>query len=468
MKLLEIVREQRAALAAERAALLAEADELAADRDAFGPEQETRGDEILARVAAIAVEDEPLAARETQLVEAVEAAAAAAAAPTFIKRTDPIDTLNDRNASGHQLADAVTRQLETRGDLAAENLAHTRAILVRHAEDRDWARDIAARSTDVYTSAFMKVITGRDMHLTVEERAAMAVGTNTAGGVSVPTHLDPTLILTNSGTSNAIRGISRVVTLTVGNVWNGVSTAGITASWDGELVEVSDDTPNDFARVSVPLYKAQAFAQASVEALEDIGSLQSDLLMLFADARDRLEGTAHATGSGSSQPTGIFTALDANTNVEIVSTTAATIGLVDLQGVYRSVPVRWRGASTWLMNPLHLGSIQALGTAISASYSTDITQSYTSRLLGRPVVESDDAPSTATTTVRDNEIVLGDFNNYLIVDKPGSMSVTYIPVMFNTSNNLPDGRVGWHVMWRSGADSINDLAFRLLQDKTSA
>jgi predicted phage gp36 major capsid-like protein len=54
------------------------------------------------------------------------------------------------------------------------------------------------------------------------------------------------------------------------------------------------------------------------------------------------------------------------------------------------------------------------------------------------------------------------------VDKPGSTSIEYIPHLFNTANNLPDGRRGWYMYWRTGADSINDTAFRLLQDKTSA
>jgi hypothetical protein len=64
--------------------------------------------------------------------------------------------------------------------------------------------------------------------------------------------------------------------------------------------------------------------------------------------------------------------------------------------------------------------------------------------------------------------VVGDFSNYVIVDKPGSGAVKYIDSMFSTANNLPNGTVGWHYIWRSGADSVNDLGFRLLQDKTSA
>jgi predicted phage gp36 major capsid-like protein len=56
----------------------------------------------------------------------------------------------------------------------------------------------------------------------------------------------------------------------------------------------------------------------------------------------------------------------------------------------------------------------------------------------------------------------------VIVDKPGSTSIEFIPHLFNTSNNLPDGRRGWYMHFRNGADSVNDLAFRILQDKTTA
>lgn len=379
------------------------------------------------------------------------------------RKESPGDILEDRNATPQQLADAVVRSLESQG----ADVSHAEGLVRRHRSDRDWSRNLLARASDVYASAWSKYATGRDMELTIEERAALSVGSNTNGGYLVPTHLDPSVILTNSGTSNAIRAISRTVTLTTGNTWNGVTSAGVTASWDGELVEVSDDSPT-FGAPSIDTHKAQAFVQASIEAFEDIDGLAGDVLMMFADAKDRLEGAAHATGSGTGQPRGIFTALDANTNVELTSTTAATIGKVDLNTVYRSVPVRFRGRSSWLMNPVYALAIHDLGTAVSASYSGDLREGPAGTILNRPLVESDDAPSAQTTTVRDNEIVFGDFSNYVIVDKPGSTAIEFIPHLFNTATNLPDGRRGWYMHFRSGADSVNDLAFRLLQDKTSA
>lgn len=472
MKYADILTEKRNAKVAERDALLAELETIAGTLEAEArsaePVEDARVSEITTTVRGIDADLDEIDGRIAELRDIADRQANLTILPVAKVPgvREAAEVLEDRNASPSALADAITRSLEAKVD--ADHMAGVRTLARRHASDATWARGLIARASDVYASAFAKMVTGREMFLTADEqRAAIAVGTNTQGGYLVPTHLDPTVMLTNSGTANAIRPVSRVVTLTDGNVWNGVTSAGVTASWDAELAEVSDDSPS-FDRVSIPVYRAQSFVQVSAEAFADVNGLAADVLAMFADARDRLEATAHATGSGSGQPKGVFTALDADTNVEIVSTTAAAIGLVDLQAVYRAVPVRFRANSTWVMNPLYLGNIQALGTAVSASYSTNITEAYAPRLLGRPVVESDDAPSTQTTTVRDNEIVLGDFANFVIVDKPGSFAVSYIPHLFNTSNNLPDGRSGWVASWRTGSDVTNTRAFRLLQDKTSA
>jgi HK97 family phage major capsid protein len=463
MKYAELLRAQAAKLEETRSALLAELDTIAADETRSADEITARADEITTEAKAIGEDIKAKVARAAEL-EAIDADRdATPKGPNFIPPAPTVTPGDARSMSAGQLADAVARSVESY-DI---DPAHARTLLKRHGADRAWAENILARSTEVYASAFAKLMTGRELMLSNEERAALAVGTNTQGGYLVPTHLDPTLILTNSGTSNAIRGLARVVTLTREKTWNGVTTAGSDFSWDGELTEVSDDSPT-FGGVAIPTFVGAGFIQAAYQAFEDIENLASDVLMLLADGKDRLEGTAHATGNGTSQPKGIFTALDANTNVEVTSTTAATIGLVDLQGLRRAVPVRYRGRSTWLMNPVYNDAIKALGTALSASYSTDITQANSDRLLGSPVVESDDAPSTQTTTVRDNEIAVGDFSQYVIVDKPGSTSLEFIPNLFNTANNLPDGRRGWYMRFRSGADCTNPLAFRLLQDKTSA
>lgn len=471
MFILNRLRERLAELQERRNALLAEVDTIY---------QAARSE---SRSNLIAAEDEAVRAAETELasIEAeerstnerialYEAQAAAAARshgarPSVPGARRPDDALGEiRSMTPGQLADQTSRSMEANG-ASDEAVETARRVLLRHRSDRQWAINMAIRASEVYADAWAKLMTGRAEELTPEERAAVAVGTAAQGGYLVPTHLDPTIILTNSGSSNVMRRLATVRTLTTGIQWNGVTSAGVTMSWDPELTEVSDDSPT-FGTAGIPVYKAQGFVQASDEALEDIAGLTGDIAALLADARDRLEAAAHMTGSGSSQPTGIFTAITGAQSV--VSATAATIALADLQGLRRALPVRWRNRATWVMNPVYADAIKALGTALSANYSGDITQANTGTLLGRPVVESDEAPSTQTTTVKDPEIMYGDFSSYVIVDKPGSTSLQFVPTLFNTANNLPDGRQGWFMRFRTGADSVNDAAFRLLVDRTSA
>lgn len=479
MKYLEILRAKLAELNETRTAALAELEAIPAkavdENRSMEDAEQSAFDECRTRVADIDTQADELRQRISEL-EAIDARTSAVAEHPevhIVRKTDPEDVLNRASATPAEVRSAIMRTIEDH-DLEPEHASGIEKLVRKHAgerdgEGRDWAKNILARSTPLYERAFGKYLSsgGQLVALDADEQRAIVVGTNTSGGFLLPTVIDPTLLLTNNGTDNAIRQISRVVTLTGdSNALYVPSSAGVTASWDPELTEVSDDSPA-VARNSIPIHKGAAFIMASIEATQDLGVLVDSLRMLFADAKDRLEGAAFATGSGSDQPTGIFTALDANTNVELTTTTAATVGAVDIHSVYRSLPVRWRSNGTWLMNPLWNLGIKTLGSQTSDSIG-DIRDGTTGRLLGRPVVEAEDAPAVTTTTALDNVLVFGDFRNYVIAQKPGSMAVEYIPHIFGTTNNRPIGARGWYAYWRTGADSVNDLAFRLLQDKTSA
>lgn len=392
--------------------------------------------------------------------------------PEVMTQIDPFEVL--RSGTQHMDKKEITRTLIDSNQKALDGLdvpdkgrESFAQFVKRHGRDTSWATNVLSRMTPDYITAFEKVTVGQAILLDEAERAAIAVGTNTAGGYLVPTHLDPTLILTNTGAKDVVRTMSREVTLTGGaNKWNGVSTAGSTASWDAELTEVSDDTP-PFAPVQIPVFSAKSLIQASIESFEDIASLASDVQMLLADSRTRLEALAHISGNGTSAPTGIVTALSGGSQ-SISLTTGHTWTLADLQRVATALGDRWTDDAEWLTHPTFLGEIQALGTALGATYTTDLTQPFTQQLLGHKVNQSFTFPSTSQTTTIDNLLVFGSFTNYVIVDKPGSTSIEFIPHLFNTSNNLPDGRRAWYMHFRGGADSVNDLAFRLLVDKTTA
>ena len=359
----DILRGQVEALDAERAALVAELDTLEITEERTADQVETRANEITARATEILAERDAKAARIVELDAIRVERDAVPKGPNFIPSAPKADDIvNDRSATAGQVRDGLLRSVSER-DMDDTQM---RTLLKRHRNDTGWQRNLLARSSDAYTDAFQKYMLGRDAMWTNEERAAVAVGTTTQGGLLVPTHLDPTIMLTNAGSSNALRAISRVVTLTTGNQWNGITSAGVTASWDAELAEVSDDSPT-FAAAAVPVYNGRALIQASYEAFEDIDGLAADAMMLFADARDRLEGAAHCTGAGSTEPTGIFTALGTG----IASTTAATIGLVDLQGMKNALGQRFRNRATWVMNPTWGDAIKNLGTSLSNTSASE-------------------------------------------------------------------------------------------------
>jgi HK97 family phage major capsid protein len=405
-------------------------------------------------------------------------------APEIMRQVDPFEILRSSTVANNMTPVELGRALQDSNLKAMESFempkgydgsfegyikrhGHGRGAADKAQERLAWSRQLLMRQRDDYIGAFEKLMVGDTISLTDVERAAIAVGTNTAGGYLVPTHLDPTLILTNAGAKDVVRTMSRVVTLVGGaNKWNGVSTAGSTASWDGELTEVSDDTP-PFAPIQIPVFSAKSLIQASIESFEDITGLASDVQMLLQDSRVRLETIAHLTGNGTTQPCGIFTALDANTNVEMSLTTGHTWTRADLGRVVNALGDRWTDGAEWLMHPIFMEEILELGTALGASYSVDLTQGYVEQLLSHKANRSFSAPSTSQTTTVDNLLVFGEFSNFVIVDKPGSTAIEFIPHLFNTSNNLPDGRRAWYMHFRNGSDSVNDLAFRLLQDKTT-
>src|SRR5215472_13256203 len=125
--------------------------------------------------------------------------------------------------------------------------------------------------------------------------------TNTAGGYLLPYILDATIVLTNNASANPFRRVSRIVQ-TTSNAWQGVSSAGVTAAWVGEAALASDNSPT-VGQIQITPVKGEAWVFGSYEALDD-ESFGVQLPGLLADAKDRLESAAFATGSGTAQPLG--------------------------------------------------------------------------------------------------------------------------------------------------------------------
>ena len=265
----------------------------------------------------------------------------------------------------------------------------------------------------------------------------------------------PTIILTNASSANPWRRISNVKT-TTSNTWNGVNSAGVNAAWLAEGTIVTDNTPT-VANIVVTPGKAAAWVFGSYEVLEDTDFGQQ-LPGLLADAKDRLEEAAFATGSGSGQPQGVVNG--ATTVVTTATTLVIAIG--DVYAVQGALPPRFRNAPgcAWVANVANINAFRQLDTAGGASFWTNLGKGQPETLLGAPIYES--TTMSATKSVGSLEAIFGDFGQYIIVDRVG-VSMIYEPLVKGTGGILPAGQAGWFMFWRVGAQLSTVNAFRVMK-----
>lgn len=442
--------------------------------DEITEEQNAELDAALTEHEARKAEFDALEAREARVASAREAVVERSAgvdAPQIMKRT--ATDIDVTRASRSEVRDAALAILEREGShLAARNGDHVESLLRTRNPLTDGgqiAKRMVLTESDAYRSAFMKGVTQSAPAFTAEEARALdeyraaSEGSDAAGGFGVPVLIDPSIILTSGAGAAPVLDLARVVTITT-DEWKGVSSAGVSWSYDSEGSEVSDDAAT-LAQPTVPVYTARGFIPYSIEVGADYPAFAAEMRRLLDQGYIDLVANGTINGTGSSQPTGIFTALDANTNVEVVVTTDGAFGAVDLLKTWKSLPERYRANATWIMNTDVENEIRSFAAgADSAYYTVDLSAGGVGTLFGRPIRTTDYAPEFTGTTGAANILAVGDFSNFLVAQRAG-MSVELIPHLFATGNNRPSGQRGWFAYARHGYDSINDLGFRLLQNQ---
>lgn len=395
-------------------------------------------------------------------------------APGLNVRTDPFDSLEQVRGNAVPVADLRARALTAIEQAPAEVDDDERERATRLIERGDRhgriARHMLLTGSPAYQRAFEAVLGGMQpwqldgeeleaLRFADEHRRAINEGTGAAGAFLVPFHLDPTIMLTNAGSTNPFRQIARTETITT-NEWHGVSSAGVTAQWRAaEGTQVPDNSPT-FAQPAVHIHSADAYLQASFEATMDT-NIASQVGMLLNDAKDNLEATAFAIGTGANQPFGVVTAVAAVAGSRVAG--GAAYDVADVYAVKDAIPPRWRSRASWVANDsiYTLTRQFASGTGPQHAFWADLGMDRPPLLLGRPVYESSAMDGTLAAASTNDILLAGDFSNYLIVDRVG-MTVAYEPLV-KGANGRPTGEVGWYAFWRVGANVLIPDAFRVLR-----
>jgi HK97 family phage major capsid protein len=334
----------------------------------------------------------------------------------------------------------------------------------------DIARRVIVTENDDYREAWHKLVTNPNAHLTLsederaavrawEEYRAMSEGTTTAGGFGIPVFIDPSIILTAQGSDNPFLSIARQVDVNT-NAWKGVSSAGVSWSFDAEAAAVSDDSPT-LAQPKVDVFMARGFIPYSIEVGEDYPGFASEMSTLLSSGYDELLVDKFTRGSGSGEPQGIVTALDADTTVEVLLGTAGTLAAADIYNVWAKLPQRFRRRASWLGAVEINNKIRQLGTANNFHATTVQLSAESAEILMNKQWYETPYMTDLTSTAHTNVAVVGDFSNY-VVARRGGMSVELVPQLFDVTNNRPTGQRGWFAYARIGGGSANNQGFRLL------
>lgn len=298
-------------------------------------------------------------------------------------------------------------------------------------------------------------------------RAALSSDNNPSGGFVVPEEMDNTISRVLS-TVSAVRGISRVVTISGASYNTLISQGGANGGWAAEREARSSTSTPTLAEIDVPAMELYANPAITQTLLDDASLnieqwLADEVAITFAE----MEGAAFVSGDGVKRPRGILSygtvanASYAWGSIGFVKTGAAADfaasnpidNVMDLFGALRPA---YRNNGTFVSNDATITALRkfkdSTGNLIWAPPTVDNPQT----IVGKPVVTDENMPSVGAGAF---PLAFGDFQRgYLIVDRVGTR------VLRDPFTNKP--YVQFYTTKRVGGGVANFEAIKLLKCST--
>lgn len=383
-----------------------------------------------------------------------------------------------RKMSPGQVRDASLRLLEGEGRrLAPKQLDHAEATLRSSSDLTDGTaigRLALISESDEYRSGWQKHVLGRS-HVTspaeiaamqaYREARAVSEGTGADGAFGVPVFIDPTVILTSQAADAPILDCCRIVT-TTSDVWKGVTSPGVALSYDQESAVVADDSPT-FAQPVIDVYKADGLLPYTIELEQDYPGFADEMSRLLSLSLVDLLADSMINASGSGQPFGIKTRLEATSAQQTVTATAGEIAAADLTSLYGSLRERFRKRASWLFHGTVAATVRTVATSSAGGpFAMDLASQDGTTLIGRKVLESDYAGELPNGTTNRCVAILGDFSEFVLAQRAG-MVVEPIRQLRDTTTGRPTGQRAFYTWARHGYDWSTEYAFVGLMNNTA-
>ena len=317
--------------------------------------------------------------------------------------------------------------------------------------ERTAAPEKAGRASNAYREDFGRHLRGKaPLHNVLSESV------DEDGGYLVPEEFE-NQIITGLDEVNVIRSIAKVIT-THSERKIPISVGHSVATWTAENAAFTESNPT-FGQKQIDAFKLTDLVRVSVELLQDSEfDLESYIAAEFARAFGIAEEQAFCVGTGTNQPTGIFTANGGAVGVTAAAANAITVD--ELISLIYALKSPYRKNAKFLMNDTTVSLIRKLKDNNGAYlWQPSVQAGQPDKLLGFDLYTSPYAPAVGAGAYT---IAFGDFQNYWIGDRAGR-TAQRLNELYATN-----GQIGYVATERVDGKVILPEGIQLLQMKGTA
>lgn len=237
-----------------------------------------------------------------------------------------------------------------------------------------------------------------------------------------------------------------------------MATSHSTAQWTAENAAYTESNPI-FGQKQIDAFKLTDLARVSIELLQDSAfNIEEYLRAEFARAFGIAEEEAFCVGTGSGQPTGIFTASGGQVGVTAAANNAITAD--ELISLVYSLKSPYRRNAKFLMNDATISAVRKLKDLNGAYlWQPSLQAGEPDRLLGYELYTSPYVPTMAAGALT---VAFGDFKNYWIGDRAGR-TVQRLNELYATN-----GQIGYVATERVDGKVILPEGIQLLKMKAAS
>lgn len=307
------------------------------------------------------------------------------------------------------------------------------------------------RASDAYREDF-----GRMLRKQALVHNVLSTTPGSDGGYLCPTEFERQIV-DGLKEQNVMRTLCKVIT-TENDRKIPIAATHSVANWTAENAAYTESNPT-FAQKEIDAYKLTDLVKVSNELLEDnMFDLESYLAKEFAYAFGIAEEQAFCVGTGTGQPTGLFTANGGTVGVTAASATVITTDEV-ISLIY-ALKAPYRKNAKFLMNDATVSALRKLKDGNGQYlWQPSLQAGEPDKLMGYDIYTSPYVPVLAASAYA---MAFGDFQNYWIADRTGR-TVQRLNELYSTN-----GQVGFVSTERVDGKIILPEAIQLLQMKKSA